>query len=427
MADRSSGHKQPFIHPFPIFSAIMSTSEPPSKRIMLMWSDDSGPSAPTVVSTVAELLHRLEALPYINIDLDNAESLVTAAPSVSELLDNLKTAPCTKAGGDDETPRTAVPMITASSNSRETVPYIFTTEGDAETPACTDDGGISVWSMHGQYFYVPNDPKEMFLFFRGLFDNAYSKAVTRAPLSARQLALLHGAPSLLGTPSQHKASATIDQENRVQPRVRGSTRQLTGPPSIRQASGPPSVHQPARPPGYRQVDGPSSVPQPVGQWSAHQPTRPPPCRQPAGLPPSASQAAGPSSAFAFAYENRGGAKRTRPAPSVPFRRDSRYQVIPPSLDLGDFTSVEDACRTLQICHKVIKGKYLEGLITFDGRYSQTEQARQACETCTKYRKPCNLLVGGKDRHVTVSGCGACTQRGLSCSLKQQVYASYRRS
>lgn len=293
----------------------------------------------------------------------------------------------------------------------------------------------------------------MFLFFRSLFDDVYRTVAAGAFLSIRQLALLHGAPFLLGIPGKRKASAIVEQENRVQPRVENSARQPAGPPSIRQPAGLRSAHQPAglssarqpaRPPSYRQPARPSSAHQPAGPPSAcetagpppspsqpagpsyaHQPAGPSSACEPAGPPSSVSQPAGPSFAFALANGDRGGAKRTRPAPSVPFRRIDRYQLIPPSLDLGDFTGVADACSTLGICDKVIKGKYLEGLITFDGRYSNTKQSIPKCETCAKYNKRCNLLVGGWDRYVKVSACGACTQRGLTCSLKHQIHASYR--
>lgn len=101
---------------------------------MLVWRDDPSPAAPTVAPTVAELLHRLEAAPYIKTDLDNAESLVAAVPTIAELPNSPMTVPYNGIEDGAESPSTAAPTIAAPPNSPETVPYIFTTEYDAQNP-----------------------------------------------------------------------------------------------------------------------------------------------------------------------------------------------------------------------------------------------------------------------------------------------------
>ncbi|RPB07070.1 hypothetical protein P167DRAFT_550056 [Morchella conica CCBAS932] len=351
----------------------MSPSEPPSKRILLVWRDDPGltvptvvptvaalkfpTSTPTVVPTVAELLHKLEAVPYIKTNLDSAESPFTAVPAVSKPPNVFKSVPYIKVEDDDEdlsttvakppnspkivpykkiegagSPRTAVPTIAALPISPEAVPYTFTTGNDAEN----QDSRTSIWSMYGEYFDVPNDPREMFLFFRGLFDDVYKTAAAGAFLSIRQLALLHGAPSILGPPNKRKASTIVQQESRVQPPIEDSPLRLAGRPSLRRPAEPWPAPQFPRPLFYRQPAELSSANQAAGPSSAHQPD---------GPPPSPTQP-GPLSVPASPSEGCRGAKRTRPAPP-PIRRLDRYQVIPPTRDLGDFASVEDACLILR--------------------------------------------------------------------------------
>lgn len=107
---------------------------------MLVWRDDPGLTVPTVaptaaaptftptstrpvVPTVAELLHKLEAVSYIKTDLDSAESPVAAVPAVSEPPDVFKSVPYIKIEDNDEDPSTAIHTVSKPPNSPKIVPY----------------------------------------------------------------------------------------------------------------------------------------------------------------------------------------------------------------------------------------------------------------------------------------------------------------